>query len=232
MLTKAYISDIINSSLIKVRIPLFNKIDGVNGATPKSELSTACVCSLPNFITAPQTGDIVIVGFEEDDTSKPVVLGYLSKNTESNSMTDIKCNKLVAIDDVELNEHTTIGDILPENIKCLKNLKHNINTTFQETNKSIDNINKKIETINTNISDNTTSIEANEESIKTLNTNVSNLIGKVEKLEKDYKNMLNKFDEYLKKYPTIFDVRSYGPSISEVSNPQEGQIYFTIKGEN
>lgn len=228
MLTKAYISDIINSNSIKIRMPLFNKIDGVNGATPKSELSIACVCSLPNFITAPQTGDIVIVGFEEDDTSKPVILGYLSKNTESNSMTDIKCNKLVAIDDVELNEHTTIGEVLPENIKCLKNLKANINTTFQQTGNAIENINKSIDKIKTNVTGNTTLISENKSGIETINTNISNLIGRVEKLENDYKDMLNKFDEYLKKYPTIFDTRSYGPSISEVSNPQEGQIYFTI----
>ena len=147
MLTKAYISEVISSHTIRVRVPLYNKIEGVNGATPKNELAIACVCSLPNFVTAPQVGDIVIVGFEEDDISKPVILGYLSRNAAQSSITDIRCNKLVALDDVILDAHTTIGDIKPENIECLKNLRDNIKQTFDTTKTTIDNINSNIDNL-------------------------------------------------------------------------------------
>jgi hypothetical protein len=130
MLTKAYIQEVINPHSIKVRMPLYNKLEGVDGATPNNKLHTACVCTLPNFITNPRKGDIVIVGFEDNDISHPVVLGYLSVNSTVASTMDILCDNLTAKGDIVLGEYTTIGEVTPENIKCLKGVNENIKDTL------------------------------------------------------------------------------------------------------
>lgn len=142
MITKAYISEVFSPNKVRVRVPLFNKIDGVNGSTPKNELSMACVCSLPNCKVAPQSGDVVLVGFEEDNTSKPVVLGFLSKESDISSTVDIKCEKLEALGDVILDKRTTIGKVTPENIECLEGLEDNVDEKFESLDTDIDKINE------------------------------------------------------------------------------------------
>ena len=74
MITQAYVQDVINRHSVRVRIPLYNKAEGVNGSTPNSELGVAPICTLPNIINDPHPGDVVFIAFEEDDLSKPVVL--------------------------------------------------------------------------------------------------------------------------------------------------------------
>ena len=243
MLTKAYISEIINTHSIRVRMPLYNKIEGVNGATPKTELAIACVCSLPNFVTDPQVGDIVIVGFEENDTSKPVILGYLSKSTELPSITDIKCNKLTALDDVTLPAHTNIGNVTHENLKCLLNLKDNIKLSLQQTNASILSMNEELSKVSESVSGYDKSLETTNSTVSGLNTSISALTSRLSKVEKYLGSLFNSWDETdstnltselnntLKKSAIILDEKSYGDNVSEVTSPKEGQIYFTIKDE-
>ena len=232
MLTKAYIQDVLSPHSIRVRIPLYNKISGVEGATPNNELGVACVCSLPNFITNACVGDVVIVGFEEDSISKPVVLGYLSTNTEKGALVDITCNQITAKGDVVLDEHTTIGEVEPENIKCLKNLKDNINSTFKLTAKSIEEINERIVQLDTDIVSNAKSIVVTDTNVSTLQNDVQTLYNTVSALQDRCDSLLNKFDEYLRKYPTILGAGTYGTDLPSTANSTPGQVYFTLKSEN
>lgn len=235
MLTKAYIQEVINPHSIRVRIPLYNKIADVEGSTPNKELGVACVCTLPNFITSANVGDIVIVGFEENTISKPVILGYLSTNSEKESLTDIICDQLTAKGDVVLDEHTTIGDVKPESIKCLKDLKDNIKDTFTATSKDIADINIAISKLENNVLTNTSNIYTiQSDSLVGIHSSISNLSSRVDTLETDYKSLLKKFDDYLMKYPTILGEyikgqTSYGPNPNDITAPKEGQIYFTLK---
>ena len=157
MLVKALVQEVISPHLVKVRIPSINKIEGVNGATPNNELSTASVCSLPNIITDVHPGDIVVLGFENDNISNPIVIGHLSIKGESKSITNIKCDELVALGDVSLGKHTSIGDITPKNIECLRNQTSNINDTFQVMTKSIEEIRGQLDALNgSNVADSIT----------------------------------------------------------------------------
>lgn len=144
MVTKAYISEVISPYSVKIRIPLYNKINGVNGATPESELPLACVCTLPNYAISPVVGDIVIVGFEEDNISKPVIIGFLSRDKEYESSVNISCEDFKATGDISLSSQTSIGDVNSDNIKCLLNLKDNIKDTFEELKLDVSAISKRL----------------------------------------------------------------------------------------
>ena len=179
MLTKAYIQEVLSSHSIRVRIPLYNKIEGVEGATPNNELHTACVCTLPNFITNPKAGDVVIVGFEENDVSNPVILGYLSTSSTNQSLVDVLCDSLTVKGDTLLDEYTTIGEVKPENIKCLKDLKENINESFKKNTKNIEDIYSKINANGVLISENSTDIEDLKGYVDTEITSLSNDINDI-----------------------------------------------------
>ena len=94
MLTKAYVEAVYSPHKALVRMPLFNKIRDVNGATPKSELPTATICIVPGSEYDIEVGDIVFLGFEEDDLSKPVILGVLSRYDEKKSKINLNLLEL------------------------------------------------------------------------------------------------------------------------------------------
>ncbi len=86
MIQKAIVESIENDYQIKIRIPKFDKMsyDG----TSFGDLSTSIVCSSPGTIVNYSVGDIVLVGFENNEISKPVILGLLY--TENNTGDSIK----------------------------------------------------------------------------------------------------------------------------------------------
>lgn len=86
MIQKAIIEAIENEYQVKVRIPKYNKMsyDGFS----YDELSTSIICSSPGTLVNYSVGDVVLVGFENDELNKPVVLGLLY--TSNNSGESIK----------------------------------------------------------------------------------------------------------------------------------------------
>ena len=144
MLTKGFIQEIIDPHTIKVRIPIYNKIEGVNGSTPNDELNVAAMCCIPNIVVDAHIGDVVIVGFEDNTVSKPVILGHLSTSTESKSLPNIKCENLTTTGDTKLGSYTSIGNVTPQNIKCLENQENNIRETFNILTDKISNLSEKV----------------------------------------------------------------------------------------
>lgn len=86
MIQKAIVESIENEYQVKVRIPKYDKMstDGFS----YDELSTSIICSSPGTLVNYSVGDIVLVGFENDEINKPVVLGLLY--TSNNSGESIK----------------------------------------------------------------------------------------------------------------------------------------------
>ena len=83
MIQKAIVEAIENDYQVKVRIPKYDKMsyDGTN----YHELSTGIICSTPGSLVNYSVGDIVLVGFENDEISKPVILGLLYTNNNAES---------------------------------------------------------------------------------------------------------------------------------------------------
>ena len=229
MLTKAYIQEVLSPHSVKVRIPLYHKIEGVGGSTRNDELPVGCVCTLPNFVTDINPGDIVILGFEEDNISKPVVLGHLSTNNPPRSLTDITCNKLVAKGDVVLDEHTTIGGVEPENIKCLERLSANIGDTFEIIDKEIKLLHTTAKELEEGIVDNANSIvKIKDTDLTDIRDLISRLSTRITTLEQNYTNLSNQLNDYLLRQTPILIKPAYGSESERPENPVEGQVYFTL----
>ena len=80
MIQKAIVESIENNYQVKVRIPKYNKM--ANDVFSYNDLSTSIICSSPGTLVSYSVGDIVLVGFENNEIDKPVILGLLY--TENN----------------------------------------------------------------------------------------------------------------------------------------------------
>lgn len=140
MLTKGIVEKVIDNYSAKVRLPIFNKSKDAIGATPLDELSEAIICTLPNSVLGLQVGDIVIVGFEDNNINKPIVLGYLSAEDITTSGADLQVNSLKVKLDTHLSEDTSIGEITSDELKALLNVKSNIQWQLDVLNQKVDNI--------------------------------------------------------------------------------------------
>ena len=224
MLTKAYVEAVYSPHKALVRMPLFNKIRDVNGSTPKSELPTATVCVVPGSEYDIEVGDIVFLGFEEDDLSKPVILGVLSRYDEKKSKINANLLELYVDNVVKLPRNTTIGSVNPDSIECLKGLSKDQNirdkfvsldTKDKEIDKSLENmkttdstINKNIDGINTNISEILSTQGTHSTQIEQINTDISGIK-----------------ENYLKNDVLILKQAAFGNSFPQ-NGLVEGQLFF------
>lgn len=109
MVTKGIITELVGTTQAKVRIPIYDKAKTAIDATPDSELSTAVICTFPGGSPSYNVGDVVIIGFEQDIFTKPVILGQLYVSTSSQSFTSMQVNKLSVITAASLPKNTLIG---------------------------------------------------------------------------------------------------------------------------
>lgn len=94
MLQKGIIETIIDKYTVKVRIPKYDKIDTDATSTKTEDLAVGILCTLPGMKITYAIGDVVLVDFENDELNRPVVLGLLYREKESDSVL-----KLSSIDD-------------------------------------------------------------------------------------------------------------------------------------
>ena len=144
MITKAYIQEVLSPHRVRVRIPLYHMIENVNGSVPSTLLPIATMAIQPNAKVLPEVGDVVIVAFEEDDLSSPIVIGYLYSPNECLSKLDIDCSSIIVGGDATLSSSTVIGDISYDNIECLKNQRDNIADALFKISSDIDNLNRRL----------------------------------------------------------------------------------------
>lgn len=125
MITKAYIVDQ-EDNLYKIRIPLFHGVAGSANATPDNELPLAPAC-IPIQVTNPYNiGDVVYVGFEDNDKSEPVILGLLYLNEPRENTTTLFVQNLTVNNETKLNENTCIGETSAKDISYLSCANSNI----------------------------------------------------------------------------------------------------------
>lgn len=139
MLTKAIVTDIIDKYKIKLDIPLL-KVNNTGG----TDNPYAIVCSPPNVNTTFRPGDVVIVGFEDNNYSKPVIIGFLYKEISPNSTIDMKVNT-VSID----ADLTVGGESYPVIIKKLQNNVIDLFTELRELKNSVNDMKQQIEELKT-----------------------------------------------------------------------------------
>lgn len=116
MITKAIIKRLYTTddNHYIIYVPLFRKanLDASDATLPATAL---CISGIENTL---KVGDVVYIGFEENNFSRPVILSKLYTGTEkiSDITTTIKSRSQETLDSTKLSENTMIGDIDIKNI--------------------------------------------------------------------------------------------------------------------
>lgn len=139
MITKGIVEDIITPYQIKVRMPLIDGIEGSRNGVTFNNLSSAAICLPSGFSNTLQKGDIVFIGFEDNDLGKPVILGHLSREA-FNSVPNCDMNILNVFSIATLPENTYIGNVTPKDLKNIANSSNNIQTQINALNDKINDI--------------------------------------------------------------------------------------------
>lgn len=143
MITKGIVEEILTPYSIRVRLPLLDGIKESRQGVQTSDLGVAIISSLPNSANIVSVGDIVIVGFEDEDLGKPIILGHLYKETASETQMDLTLRKLNTTSSTILSEDTTIGDVTKDEIKMLKNIRFNIQNQLDNITERLDALENK-----------------------------------------------------------------------------------------
>ena len=130
-LTKAYIVEK-KDNTYKVRIPIYHGIEGSSNATTDDELPYATVATIKGAANIYTAGDIVYVDFEENDLSKPVIIGGLLLDKKTNSTLDIDFDSINVKTRAILPATTTIGNVTSTELGTLKGISKNIQKQFND----------------------------------------------------------------------------------------------------
>ena len=110
MITKGIIEEILSPYSARVRLPIFDSIKDAQNSVSTGNLRVASICSLPNCTNLLGIGDIVFVGFEDDDLGKPVILGNLVKEQPSTANPSINSYSLNIDNSVNLPGAVSINN--------------------------------------------------------------------------------------------------------------------------
>ena len=167
---RAYVTQILDPHHVVVRIPTLNKYDKASGATPDHELSTAIVAAPSGTHVEFSVGDAVLVDFEVEDLSKPVIVGSLFNQKTKNQQNVFEVNQLKVGAESTLPENTSIGEVSKDSIRLLRGLELDEAETLQSR---LDAVKDTQETHTKNISENKQGIEEAKESISRTSDAVS-----------------------------------------------------------
>lgn len=85
MIQKGIIAQVVDKYTYKVRIPKYDKISSATASTKTEDLAESIVCTIPGVDIAYALNDVVLVSFENDELSKPIILGLLYRDYNSTS---------------------------------------------------------------------------------------------------------------------------------------------------
>lgn len=127
MITKALVvSSDFRTNTVKIRIPVLNKMAGAVGSTADDDLPDATVCVPVNFTPNFRKGDVVWVSNEDNDWSKPIILGSLYMSEGSETLGDLILDDITVRGVTALEGPIMVGTVNRSNILTLANNKKNI----------------------------------------------------------------------------------------------------------
>lgn len=132
MVTKGIITESIGKSQVRVRIPIYDKAGTAVDATPDSELSIAAICTLPGNYPNYSIGDVVVVAFEQDIFTQPVIIGLLYTDTPSSVFTDLNVGTINISEAARLPQDTSIGDTTAADLSNISNTRGNLQNQIDD----------------------------------------------------------------------------------------------------
>ena len=144
MIYRAIIEQVIDKYTAKIRIPVIHRSTMSAQHSKLESLPIAKICTLSNSHPNIKTGDIVAVAFENGDSTKPIIIGYLylEENLKSNGISTTM-SSLQVTEEAKLSEETSIGSVSSENIKQLKGATKNIQQQLNEIITRLDDLESK-----------------------------------------------------------------------------------------
>lgn len=146
MITRAIIEQKINEYQYRVRIPIFDKSASAPLSTNLKDLCIA-VASMPKGIyNSLQEGDVVLVGFEDNDAGNPVILGHLYREALNNiqSSPTIIADVLQVNNQTNLPTNTTIGIIDYNSLFSLDGIKENVQAQIDKLTEQLESLAEKV----------------------------------------------------------------------------------------
>ena len=222
MLTKGYIVELSTSTnnKFKVRIPLFDSA-GQDTLTNEDNIVEATLCYEPSNLDSYEVGDCVFIEFENDEESKPVIIGKLYTTDSKGNRGLGNLSTLNVSSSATLPLDSTLGDVkLQAIIDSLKLSKVNSDRIDQLDTGGSEKINELIKLIDNEISERKTAdtelqtnideeIEDRTSSDEELSTNISTLESKLDdeisnrkdadsELEKSIKSVEDELEKSIK----------------------------------
>lgn len=149
MITKGYIEEIVDKNKVVVRCPVYDKIQtATNNNTPNNRFS---ICTITGVKMNIRAGDVVFIGFEDSNLYNGVLLGYLSKDSETLSYIDVNALSLGVSSSAVLPKQTTIGSVSWFDIQNLSGIKSNIKEQIQKIELTKEKAENYIEDLNTKL---------------------------------------------------------------------------------
>lgn len=178
MIVKGIVESVVKNQA-KVRIPVFDKVYTATLGVDYDSLSIASICVPAKFSMNIKSGDLVYVLFEDNNRSKPIIVGYIFNNIDSTSSADIL--DITVNNDTILTEDTSIGEVTKDNIKNLSGIDRNIQETLNLKKENVNTINSNLLTIDNIIENDNVKIKNNINITNNINNNINyinSLIGK------------------------------------------------------
>lgn len=117
MIHRAIIEKIEDNFTARIRIPWLDKSADNPIGTKTQDLSIAKILTLPGMTCSYQEGDLVLVGFENDEVDLPIILGLLQSATfKSNSTIGIVADTLKVTTECRLPDNTAYIDDYTEKL--------------------------------------------------------------------------------------------------------------------
>ena len=193
MIVKAYIESILDNGKYKIRIPTIDKVQ--NSSLNVDNLSVAEVCSVMNSGLDLSLNDIVYIDFENDDRSKPIIIGCLSGSGIESSY---KLDSLKVSDTANLPSDISIGDVSYYELSCLIGTTGNIEEQVSLIKSNISEINNNLILLNNTIEDINSTIKAiNLKQISSKIEYTSDKIGKEQ--DKNNRTFYGKYNDLVEK---------------------------------
>lgn len=146
-MTRAFIEGRVDDFHYRVRIPILNKLSSSVGATPTNELAVATIATPPGISPKFRTGDLVFIEYEENDTSKPVIVGRMFNTLTSNIASDAYFDSVTVSVNATLPKDSNVGDTTSQNLIYLNGLNSNIQYQLDNINIEKDNLQTQINEI-------------------------------------------------------------------------------------
>lgn len=135
MIFKAIVASVIRSRALNSNDTVYVTIPVLDGSSSKNNFKgvnkrLATVCSLPGCKPKYAEGDVVYVDFEQDDMSKPVIIGSLLSSKSNSSVIDLYANSLTVDVNTQLPNETYVDDV---QISEVENSSANTNASGMQT---------------------------------------------------------------------------------------------------